>query len=672
MSNGLSRRDTRRRDCPIKRTVYHPPATIGADPMVIRFFHLTHRFPRASHALLLLNGLWLGCAAPGREGRDWSAYQGPGAEHFHREEVQAFDFTDPLEGWNRIASGFNEAALLGFIEPLTRVYRAGVPQEARDAIRRAGLNLLFPRNALANLAKGDADAAWWETRRFAINSTIGLAGLFDPAATMGLPSSDQDFGLTFGEWGWRPSKHLVVPLLGLSTVRDTAGYVPDTLTDPLFYLTSGYVRPFFTLNEQTGALPRYRQFVRTSPDPYMMARILWTVSRESRLLPPLPPVQVDDTPATQTLAALHLTCREPRFPRMTRERYAYIPATRRKLPYTFRLQPVPAPIVYILPGLGAHRESDAPMALAELFFDRGYSVAIISSTFCEEFMDRAATVALPGHAVRDADDILGALAAVDEDLRWAFRGQLTHRALVGYSMGGFLALTMAARDVDAKPGELSFDRYIAVDTPVRLAHAMEQLDRYYNAPLSLPPEQRADHIRDTLRRGLQLLSDLAAPGEPARMSDAEARFLIGASYRLSLISTIFESQRRKNLGIVASRLDRLERGPAYNEITGFSFMEYAFAMVGPCFAARAGQPTDVEAVLARNDLRSFEAALRTNEKIRVFANRNDFLLGDEDVAWLESVFRGRIRVADQGGHMGGLFREDAQQALVDALDSLGY
>ncbi|MCA8885294.1 MAG: VacJ family lipoprotein, partial [Hyphomonadaceae bacterium] len=81
--------------------------------------------------------------------------------------------------------------------------------------------------------QGEVGRAGNTAGRFAINTTIGIAGIFDPAASMGLDRHDEDFGQTLAVWGVPSGPYLFVPLLGPTTVRDGAGRIVDIAFDPL-------------------------------------------------------------------------------------------------------------------------------------------------------------------------------------------------------------------------------------------------------------------------------------------------------------------------------------------------------------------------------------------------------------------------------------------------------
>ncbi|MBI3833366.1 MAG: VacJ family lipoprotein [Planctomycetes bacterium] len=617
---------------------------------------------------------WAGVAliaacAPATLTHDWSAYRGPGAEYFQKTEVEAPVFSDPVEGWNRGMTAANNAVTNNVLEPLSQGYRYLVPGKAREAIARFGQNLLYPRRALANLFRARFHDAWVETKRFAVNTTVGILGFRDPATQKGLPSTNQDFGLTFAAWGWKPSNHLVVPLLGPSTGRDAVAIVPEMLTDPAYYFFP--LDPYLWFNAHSDQLSNYRRFVHGSFDPYDDFRLVWTLDRDLQVTPEKFERSTDDTGATQTLDEIKFTCKDPEFPNSMRKRWARVSSTGRNLPYNCRMQPGKAPIVFILPGFAAHRESRLVMALAELAYRNGYSVVALSSAYHEEFMERASSVALPGYTPVDAHDVHLALDAIDRELNQSYPDRIGQKALMGYSMGAFHSIFIAAAERENEGKLVTFDRYVALNPPVTLLHGVEALDRYYNAPLQFPEDQRRAMVERIMRKAVDSFRDVQDGGAETRLSDLEARFVIGMYYRLTLRDIIYASQQRQDLGILETRQDWFHRNAAYREILQYSFMEYFYGFVLPYYAKR--DATEVaETILSRNDLRSLGDSLPGGRKIRVLTSENDFLLTPDDISWLvQTLGKDNVTLYSSGGHFGVMTKPEVQKDVIESLAGLG-
>lgn len=142
---------------------------------------------------------------------------------------------DPLEPVNRQVHEFNKLVDSTVLRPAAEVYGAVVPDELRAIVDNSANNLSAPTHAVNHVLQGDLEDAFLTTARFVLNSTIGLAGLFDPATDLGLFEKPTDFGETMGVWGVAEGPYLELPFLGASTVRDTVGMAVDFAIDPLRY-----------------------------------------------------------------------------------------------------------------------------------------------------------------------------------------------------------------------------------------------------------------------------------------------------------------------------------------------------------------------------------------------------------------------------------------------------
>jgi len=143
---------------------------------------------------------------------------------------------DPLERTNRSIHEFNKLIDGAVVGPVAGVYGSVVPEELRTIVENAARNLGEPNAFINHILQGNGDGASDTLVRFLINSTIGIAGTFDPAAEMGIFEQSTDFGETLAIWGVDEGAYLELPLLGPSTVRDTFGIVVDLAIDPLNYV----------------------------------------------------------------------------------------------------------------------------------------------------------------------------------------------------------------------------------------------------------------------------------------------------------------------------------------------------------------------------------------------------------------------------------------------------
>jgi len=130
---------------------------------------------------------------------------------------------DPLNGFNRAVYSFNNTSDRIVLKPVANAYTNVVPKPARKGVSNFFRNLGEPLNVLNNLLQGKVDRALDSTYRFAVNSTIGIFGLFDVAKAYDVDVANEDLGQTLAAWGVKPGPYLMLPFLGPSNFRDGLG-----------------------------------------------------------------------------------------------------------------------------------------------------------------------------------------------------------------------------------------------------------------------------------------------------------------------------------------------------------------------------------------------------------------------------------------------------------------
>jgi phospholipid-binding lipoprotein MlaA len=150
------------------------------------------------------------------------------------------DPRDPWERMNRATFTFNDKLDRAVLKPVARAYRKVTPHLVQVGVSNFFSNVGYPTVMVNDLLQGRFTPLARDTGRLLINTTIGVAGLFDPATPMGFEKNDRDFGQTLGVWGVKSGPYLVIPLLGPSDVRDGVGRIGDVFTDPRHYIRNDY------------------------------------------------------------------------------------------------------------------------------------------------------------------------------------------------------------------------------------------------------------------------------------------------------------------------------------------------------------------------------------------------------------------------------------------------
>lgn len=134
---------------------------------------------------------------------------------------------DPLEPFNRGVYQFNDAVDAAVIKPVATAYQDVLPAPVRRGVRNFFANLQDAWSGVNNALQFKGESAANSFMRFGVNTFLGLGGILDVASEMRIERHTKDFGHTLGYWGVAPGPYLVLPLLGPSTLRDTAALPVD-------------------------------------------------------------------------------------------------------------------------------------------------------------------------------------------------------------------------------------------------------------------------------------------------------------------------------------------------------------------------------------------------------------------------------------------------------------
>lgn len=155
---------------------------------------------------------------------------------FARAEEGVGEEYDPWERANTGIFEFNRQVDRFVLKPVAKGYNFVVPDLVQVGISNIFTNLRFAPRFFNNVFQGKLKGAGIEMGRFLINSTVGLAGFFDPAKHIDLVTPEEDMGQTLGFYGVKPGPYLVLPLLPPFTVRDFVGYIGDVFLNPINWL----------------------------------------------------------------------------------------------------------------------------------------------------------------------------------------------------------------------------------------------------------------------------------------------------------------------------------------------------------------------------------------------------------------------------------------------------
>lgn len=192
---------------------------------------------------------------------------------------------DPWMPFNRAVFGFNDVSYRYVFIPIARGYDWITPEPVQNALGRFFHNLAMPVRLINHLLQWEIKGSGTNLARFGINSTLGLAGFFDPATHwFEMERADTDFSRTLYRYGSGQGNYVVLPFIGPSDVRGGVGRVVDAFLHPVPYLLNSpeqtIVRGVDILQDQAPTLLNYEELRNQSEDPYRFFRNLYLQSEQ--------------------------------------------------------------------------------------------------------------------------------------------------------------------------------------------------------------------------------------------------------------------------------------------------------------------------------------------------------------------------------------------------------
>jgi phospholipid-binding lipoprotein MlaA len=143
---------------------------------------------------------------------------------------------DPFEPWNRAMYSVHEVVDGNLIKPIAEGYVRSAPEPVRTGVSNFFGNIDDLFTGINHVLQGKKERAGDDFGRVLLNSTFGIAGVFDLASEMGITKDKTDFGITFGKWGAPQGPYLFIPLFGPTTVRDGSGWLVRIYASPIGYI----------------------------------------------------------------------------------------------------------------------------------------------------------------------------------------------------------------------------------------------------------------------------------------------------------------------------------------------------------------------------------------------------------------------------------------------------
>ncbi len=347
-----------------------------------------------------------------------------------------------------------------------------------------------------------------------------------------------------------------------------------------------------------------------------------------------------------------------------------------KLRVWLSAQDKPAPLAIVISGTGSDGNTKTISDLRAALYGAGYHVLTMPSPTFPGFIVAASSTGVAGDLMRDGKDLYAAMQEIIAHLPRKIR--ITDIDVVGYSLGG--ANAAIVKSIDAVEHKLKIHRVVMINPPVSLFSSVGRLDRLFAATIG-PGEQGMEllyrrlyaRIANLYRASdrLELDEDFLLGAFAATLkSDADFSAAIALTFRLQLVDMFFIGDLYAKTGVITDPAHPPKVGDSLEdiqrELRAKPFADYFSRVFAPYYLQRRPGATSAS-LIASNRLDIITDALRDDGDYYAQTTRNDLILNNRELAWLQDTLGSRIMVYDHGGHLGEI--GDRQQ-VADMLDML--
>ena len=329
----------------------------------------------------------------------------------------------------------------------------------------------------------------------------------------------------------------------------------------------------------------------------------------------------------------------------------------------------PAPLLFILAGLGSNPYFGVAPYLASSFYRAGFHVVILPSPMSWNFALSASRSGAPGYVPQDARDLYEVMQRTLTTLRDRYAIRFTAIHFLGVSLGALEGAHLSVIDADER--KLGIARYLLINPPVDLDYAVKKIDAWSRLGRKFGPEKSrqlvsealaiVDSFSDERRDDAPVFDRLAS--RFAGFTTEELQFLIAQNLQSQLQELVYATQAIHDQRVFTAPKDNMRDRLA--EAQRFTLADYHEKIGVPLWQKQAGDSrTDRETFLRRSSLTRIMDRLRGNHKVHIVHNADDFLDERRSIEALKEALGDQMTLYPYGGHLGNLwYRENKQFAL---------
>jgi predicted alpha/beta-fold hydrolase len=329
----------------------------------------------------------------------------------------------------------------------------------------------------------------------------------------------------------------------------------------------------------------------------------------------------------------------------------------------------PAPLLFVLAGLGSNPYFGVAPYIASLFYREGFNVVILPSPMNWNFALSASRSGAPGYAPEDARDLYEVMQKTLTALRSKYSIKATSINFVGVSLGALEGAYLSV--IDDEEGKVGIDKFLLINPPVDLAYAVKKIDEWGALKAKFGREKSQDIVSKALaivgsfaeqRRDDPVVFDRLAR-KFAGFPREHLQFLIAENLQSQLPELIYVTQIIHDQKSRAVSKDEMRK--RLEEAKDFTLTKYNRLIGVPLWRKQIGDPqADSDTFIQRGSLAAIVDRLRDNPRVHILHNADDLLVERKSVEGLKEALGDQVVLYPYGGHLGNLWYAENKEYAV--------
>jgi len=326
----------------------------------------------------------------------------------------------------------------------------------------------------------------------------------------------------------------------------------------------------------------------------------------------------------------------------------------------------PAPLLFILAGLGSNPYFGVAPYLASLFYREGFHVVILPSPMSWNFALSASRSGAPGYAPEDARDLYEVMQKTQTTLRSRHNVKTMSINFLAVSLGALEGAYLSVIDADER--KIGIDRYLLVNPPVDLAYAVKKIDEWSALKRKFGREKSQEIVSQALavvdsfsneRRDNPAVFDRLAK-KLAGFTREELQYLIAENLHSELSELVYVTQVIGDQKLLTAPKNDMRK--RLEEAKHFTFTTYNQKVGVPRWQKQISDPqADLDSFIQRGSLATIADQLRDNPKVHILHNADDFLAERKSIDALKDDLSDRVTLYPYGGHLGNLWYSENKE-----------